>query len=107
MNTFTLQQAADFLKIHPVTLSMKAAAGDIQGAKVGKRWVFIDVDLIDYIRAQYQRRALQGERKEILCHSTNVKTRPSGGSKSPSLDEQYNAALGLKIKPKPGNIMTR
>lgn len=107
MNTLTLQQAADLLKIHPVTLSMKAAAGDIQGAKVGKRWVFIDVDLIDYIRAQYQRRALQGERKDTLCHSTNAKTRLSGGLKSPSVDEQYNAALGLTIKSKPRNITTR
>ncbi|WP_198290695.1 helix-turn-helix domain-containing protein [Methylophilus sp. 5] len=107
MNTLTLQEAASFLKIHPVTLSVKAAAGEIHGAKVGKRWVFVDVDLIDYIRSQYKARALQGERKETLCHSTNAKTRPSGGSKSPSVDDQYNTVLGLATKSKPRNTMTR
>ena len=70
MNTLTLQEAADFLKIHPVTLGDKARAGEILGAKIGKCWVFIDVDLIDYIRAQYKRRDLQGEKVEVIqCHS--------------------------------------
>lgn len=107
MNTFTLRQAADFLKIHPVTLSIKAASGEILGAKVGKRWVFLEIDLIEHIRSQYKRRALQGEDgKESLCHSTNAKIRPSGGSRSPSVDEQYNVALGLRIKPKLRNSTT-
>lgn len=107
MNTLTLQQAAELLKLHPVTLQGKAKAGLIPCCKVGRRWVFIEIDLIEYLRAQYQWRALQGERKETLCHSTNAKTRPTGGSKSPSVDEQYNAVLGLRIKPKLRNTTTR
>jgi excisionase family DNA binding protein len=107
MNTLTLQQAADLLKLHPVTLQGKAKAGLIPCCKVGRRWVFIEIDLIEYMRAQYQWRALQGAEKETLCHSTNAKTRPTGGSKSPSVDEQYNAVLGLRIKPKLRNTTTR
>ena len=107
IETLNLEEAATFLKIHTVTLSVKAASGEIQGAKIGKRWVFLKVDLIEHIRAQYQLRALQGERKETLCHSINVRTRPLGGLKSPSLDEQYNAVLGLATKSKPRNITTR
>lgn len=30
-----------------------AASGDIPGAKVGRAWVFVDVDLIDWLRQQY------------------------------------------------------
>lgn len=100
MKTLTLREAAAFLKIHPVTLSIKAAAGEIQGAKIGKCWVFLEVDLVEHIRSQYQTRALQGERKEALCHSTNAKIRLSGGSKLPLVDDKYNAVLGLKIKSK-------
>ena len=107
MQTLTLQQAAAFLKLHPVTLQTKAKAGEIPGCKIGRRWVFIEVDLIEYIRAQYQRRLLQGDGKETLCHSTNDKTRPAGGLRSPSVDEQYNAVLGLTTKSKPRNTMTR
>jgi hypothetical protein len=104
MSTLTLQQAAHFLKIHPVTLSIKAASGEILGAKIGKRWVFLEIDLMEHIRSQYKRRALQGDDgKESQCHSTNAKTRLSGGSRSPCLDEQYNVALGLATKSKPRN----
>lgn len=106
IKTLNLEEAAAFLKIHPVTLSVKAASGEIQGAKIGKRWVFLQVDLIEHIRAQYQSRALQGEQKETLCHSTNARTRPLGGLKSLSVDEQYNAALGLATKSKPLSTTT-
>jgi hypothetical protein len=107
MHTLNLQQAADFLKIHPVTLGQKARAGEIPGAKIGKAWVFVEIDLTDYIRAQYQERALQGTLKETLWHSTNAKTRPSYGLKSASVDEQYNAVLGPLTKLKPRNTTTR
>ena len=104
--TLNLEEAATFLKIHTVTLSIKAASGEIQGAKIGKRWVFLKVDLIIHIRSQYQLRALQGEEKEILCHSTNARTRLSGGLKSASVGEQYKNLLGLTTKSKPKNSTT-
>ena len=44
MHTLDLKQAAEFLKMHPVTLQCKAKAGEIPGAKPGKSWVFIDED---------------------------------------------------------------
>ena len=96
MNTLDLQAAAAFLHIHPVTLQEKARSGEIPGAKIGKCWVFVDVDLVDHIRSKYTRRVLQSERKELEpCHSTNAKTRRIGGSSSATTARQYNAALGL------------
>jgi len=107
MNTLDLQAAAAFLHIHPVTLQEKARAGEIPGAKIGKCWVFVDVDLIEHIRSQYPRRVLQSERKELEpCHSTNAATHRIGGSRSATAEEQYSAALGLKTKVKPGSITT-
>ena len=69
MKTLDLQQAAALLHIHPVTLQSKAKSGVIPGAKVGKCWVFVEVDLVDYIRSNYGRRTLQGEQENNLCHS--------------------------------------
>jgi hypothetical protein len=106
MNTLDLQQAAELLRIHPVTLQAKAKAGEIPGAKIGKCWVFVEVDLIDHIRSQYPRRTLQGEQEISLCHSLNEKTRLFGGLKSPSTDELYKKALERPTKTKLKNSTT-
>jgi excisionase family DNA binding protein len=34
--TFTLEEAARFLQLHPTTLGAKARSGEIPGAKLGK-----------------------------------------------------------------------
>jgi hypothetical protein len=107
MNTLDLQAAAAFLHIHPVTLQEKARAGEIPGAKIGKCWVFVDIDLVEHIRSQYPRRVLQSERKELEpCHSIDAPIRRIGGSRSATAEQQYSAALGLKTKLKPGSITT-
>jgi hypothetical protein len=107
MNTLDLHAAAAFLHIHPVTLQEKARAGEIPGAKIGKCWVFVDVDLVEHIRAQYPRRVLQSERKELqLCHSIDAPTHRIGGSRSATAEERYSTALGLQTKQKPGSITT-
>src|SRR6202521_3955498 len=107
MNTLNLEAAAAFLHIHRVTLQGKARAGEIPGAKIGKCWVFVDVDLVEHIRSQYARRVLQSERKELEpCHSINAPIHRIGGSKSATAEQQYSVALGLKTKLKPGSTTT-
>lgn len=96
MKTLNAHAAAELLRLHPVTLKEKARRGEIPGAKIGKNWVFVDVDLIEHIRSQYPLRVMQGDRtEEMLCHSTNAKTRLSGGLKSATTDRLYKQALGL------------
>lgn len=95
--TLDVREAALFLRMHPVTLRNKLRAGEIPGAKPGKRWVFLRIDLERYIRSKYSPRATQGENhEEILCHSTSERTRRIGGSSSVATDKQYRKALGLK-----------
>ncbi len=96
MTSLYLDEAAEFLKLHPTTLAAKARAGEIPGAKLGKCWVFLEVDLVEVVRSHYAPRALQGDCMEKpLCHFTNAKTHPTGGSKSPTRDAEYSKALGL------------
>jgi len=106
MKTLDLEQAAEFLKIHPATLQSKAKSGEIPGAKTGKRWVFLEVDLQECIRSHYKRRTLQGEQEKSLCHFLNARTRPSIGSRSPSTDELYKKALERPTKAKRRNSKT-
>src|SRR5256885_16014981 len=102
MNTLDLQAAAAFLHIHPVTLQEKARAGEIPGAKIGKCWVFVDVDLIEHIRSQYARRVLQRERKELEpCHSTNAATHRIGGPRPATRAAKHSTALGPTTNPTP------
>ena len=48
--TFTLIEAAGYLKMDPETLRQKAKAGLIPGAKAAKAWVFIEADLAAWLR---------------------------------------------------------
>ena len=53
METWNLEQAAKFLKLHPEELRRRAKAGFVPSAKVGKCWVFIPDDLASYLRSLY------------------------------------------------------
>jgi excisionase family DNA binding protein len=55
MNTLTLNQAAELLKLHPQTVLQRARAGEIPAAKPGKCWVFIEDDLINWLRSLYNK----------------------------------------------------
>jgi hypothetical protein len=91
MRTLSLVDAARFLKMHPEEVRRRAKAGILPGAKAGKCWVFIDIDLADYLRSLYAapRQALRVTwRKEYECHSSNAAAR--GGLISP-----HQAASGL------------
>jgi hypothetical protein len=106
IKTLNLEQAADFLKLHPEELRSRAKAGIVPAAKIGKRWVFIENDLADYVRSLYAapRQALRvtsGKGAEI-CHSRNAVTRGTSTLLHHPASE-LDALLGLPIKPKRRN----
>src|SRR3974390_2955227 len=105
MKTLTLAEAADFLNMHRVTLQEKARAGIIPGSKPGRRWTFLEDDLVAYLRSLYpmQRQALQGDMEATQCHSTNARTRRIGGSSSATVDDAYSRLLALPRKQKPSS----
>jgi excisionase family DNA binding protein len=49
--SLTLEQAADFLKLHPSTVQERAKAGIIPASKPGRRWVFLQHELEAYRQA--------------------------------------------------------
>ena len=101
MKTLNLQEAADFLKMTPEGLRIKAIRGDVPGAKPGKRWVFSEDDLAEYLRSLYPSNAklLQGAieiGRSKIWHSTKEVIR--GGLKSAKTEEEYNKALERQTK---------
>ena len=55
MKTFSLDEAASLLCMHPESLRQKAKSGEVPAAKPGRCWVFLEEDLVAYIRSNYAR----------------------------------------------------
>ena len=85
MDSLDLHDAADFLKMHWQTLRAKAQSGEIPGAKLGKRWVFLKEDLVSYIREHYAGQRPRSQGQQIVggtrCCTSDL-TRASGGASS-------------------------
>ena len=101
METLDLKQAAHFLRLHPEELRQRTKRGLIPGAKVGRSWVFIEDDLVQYVRSLYAapRQALQVTLgKELECHFANAAG--SGGSIfAPQTESEYAELLKLPVNP--------
>ena len=85
MSTMGLQDAAKFVRLHPVTLAERARAGKIPGAaKPGKEWVF----------------PLEGLRAYLNSLSTCPFTgeAESGGSSYPRTAAELESLLGLPTR---------
>jgi excisionase family DNA binding protein len=99
MKTLNLQEAALFLKMTPEGLRRKVSNGQIPGAKPGKRWVFTEDDLAEFLRSLYANGAkeTQGvQDRRNLWHSTKGKT--YGGLILTTMEKDYKKALGLSTK---------
>lgn len=107
MKTLDLLEAAAFLKVHPETLRRRARTGDIPSAKPGKGWVFIEDDLVDWLRRDYAGRARAVEAGEMQC-STEDRTAGIGGCGSPrQTAEKYASLLERKTRKTPRNMRRR
>lgn len=59
MRTFDLQECADFLKVDRTTAMKLAQQGEIVGARIGRAWVFLEDDVVAFLREQAQRQTLE------------------------------------------------
>ena len=91
MKTLGLKEAAALLLLAPESLRQMASAGKVPGARVGKRWVFLEEDLEEFIRSRY-RLNWQAPVMEAVCSTKEVRR---GGSISPP---QTESALDARLK---------
>jgi hypothetical protein len=95
MKTLNLREAASFLHMHPEELRNRAKPGLIPGAKVARRWVFIEDDLAEFVRSQYpvKRQALAVAKP--VPENTD---RSAGATSSRQTMREYDELLGLNSR---------
>jgi excisionase family DNA binding protein len=66
MKTLDIDECAEFLKVNSTDVSEMVGTGELPGARIGRAWVFLEEDLVDYVRTQIrnQRRERQLARFE-------------------------------------------
>ena len=92
MKTLGLKPAALLCKMHPNTLRELAVAGKAPGAKPARAWVFVEEDLLAFLRGQYK--------SETPCRSTKGRAARSGGQTSAMLANGYVNLLERQIAAK-------
>lgn len=69
--TFDLTECAEFLCVHETTAQELAKNGTLPGAKIGRSWVFLEEDLVEYVRSEVRRqRAERQAESEVLRDMT-------------------------------------
>lgn len=85
VKTIKIKEAAEFLGFKSIErLRQKVKRGEIPGAKPGRSWVFLEQDLVNYIRMCYSNK-IKGE---LLCQSLKEKAVHS-----------YTVSSQLSVKP--------
>ena len=81
--TLDLVQAAEFLRVSRETMLELADAGEIFGAKIGRAWVFLESDLVDYLVAQSrQQSAARRDRRLNPASNCRVPTAVTASAKA-------------------------
>ena len=83
MKTYDINEAADFLKVDRSTALDLANLGTLPGAKVGRAWVFMEDELVAYLRdvtrKQTQVRRANAEACQVMDQAQH-EPGPCGGA---------------------------
>lgn len=109
MITLNRTQAAAFLNMHPVTLLQKVHAGIIPAAKPAKSWVFIQQDLLDYLRGLYSTKN-HNTVTETKNNQPNISDNVTVTNKGFGVKKAYYQLLGIDDcpqihSPKPDRVV--
>ena len=75
MRTFDLQECADFLKVDRTTAMKLAQQGDIIGARIGRAWVFLEDDVVAFLREQAQKQTLERLEGRVIPNASETDRR--------------------------------
>ena len=59
MLTYDINEAAELLKISPATAYELAESGELPGARIGRAWVFLGEELIQYLREEIRQQVIE------------------------------------------------
>lgn len=67
MRTLDVIECAEFLKVCRETVLRLAQAGEIYGARIGHAWVFLEDDLVDYLRRESRRQTSERQTEKRVA----------------------------------------
>lgn len=77
IKTFDLKVAAAILKLSSYTLGEMAKKGVVPSAKIGRRWVFTDEGLAEYLREEIRQQTARRRKEPLLANKpTQVERAP-------------------------------
>ena len=100
MSIIDINEAANLFHMSVEGLRRKAKSGVIPATKPGKCWVFVEEDLVAYLRSQYVNKDFLSSQKQIkrgnnTCQYTDVKIQKYGGSATRrKAVKEYESLLG-------------
>jgi len=59
MDTFDIDSCAEFLNVNRTTILELAGNGELPGARIGRAWVFLKEDVIDFLRAKIREQSAE------------------------------------------------
>lgn len=63
------------MKVHTETISRLAKTGQLPGAKIGRAWVFLEEDLVEYLRDQIQaQQTMRAEESKVRDQTDSLKS---------------------------------
>jgi excisionase family DNA binding protein len=104
MKTYDINEVADFLKVDRTTALQLAAEGVLPGAKVGRAWVFLEDEVVNYLRdvtrSQTQVRRAQIEASRALKLDAGHYDRKGGSRrrKPPVLPEIVGEVAAAQVR---------
>ncbi|ADG14259.1 DNA binding domain protein, excisionase family [Paraburkholderia atlantica] len=64
--TFDIDECADFLKVERKTALKLAQQGELPGARIGRAWVFLEDDVVEYLRVQVRHQMVERQNNEAI-----------------------------------------
>lgn len=78
--TLNLEECAELLKVTPSTAGDLACRGILPGAKIGRAWVFLEADVLNYLREQVK---TQTARRSQAMEPLGIFIAPAGRRRKP------------------------
>src|SRR6266567_580065 len=101
VNTLTLASAAKFLYTTPETISEMIRNEGLPAAKVGRAYVLVDVDVIEWLRGRYASASGKGKQCDSTDASPMVRGRSISGTTAGALDRALTPRTSKRQKSGP------
>lgn len=85
VRTLDIEECAAFLKVDRTTALKLAGSGDLPGARIGRAWVFLEDDLIGYLRLRVKQQQAERRNETIVDEGLAASARRNGTLVSPLL----------------------